>query len=174
MKVLIIQAEYQKSYWDLNQIIRFTVKKPVFPPKELLLISILLPITWNRKIIDLNYDRLRKNDLLEADYIFINATEKQYSSTVRLIKKCTAANSKVIGCGPLFTEYFGEFEHLDHLVLDNIRTTLPQLINDIENSHSKKVYHSNPFFEIRKASESYYSVKTISGKFSENIQLAYH
>ncbi|MCY1720675.1 hypothetical protein OU798_09995 [Prolixibacteraceae bacterium Z1-6] len=174
MKVLIVQPEYAKSYWSLDHFMRFTGKKPAFPAKELLLISILLPITWNRKIVDTNFDRLRESDLQWSDYIFINASEKQYKSTVQILNKSESASGKIVGCGPLFTEYFGEFEKVDHLVLDNIRKTLPKFINDLENNNAKKVYHSNPFFEIRKASESYYSVKRIAGKFSDNIQLAYY
>jgi len=173
MKVLIIGPEHPKSEWKFTPLLKLVSKKPAFPPRELLLISILLPITWERKIIDINTDKLKTSDIKWADYVFINASEKQYKSTVRLIKKCVSAGIKIIGCGPLFTEYFGEFEKLEHLVLDNIRATLPQFINDLENKDTKRIYHSNPFFEIRKESESYYSVKTISGKFSESIQLAY-
>ncbi|WP_346855742.1 hypothetical protein [uncultured Draconibacterium sp.] len=174
MKVLIIGPENSPSKWNFNPFLKLFAQKPVFPPRELLLISILLPITWERKIIDLNTDKLHTNDLLWADYVFVNAGENHYYTAGKLIKKCMSNGAKIIGCGKLFTEYFAEHENLDHLVLDNIRTTLPLFINDLENNKPKRVYHSNPFFEIRKANESYYSVKNISCRLSENIQLAYY
>ena len=78
-----------------------------------------------------------------------------------------------MACGSLFTEYFEEYENVEHLVLDDIRKTLPQFINDIEENKTKKVYHSNPLFEIRKFTEPYYSLANISDGLSQNIQLSH-
>lgn len=120
----------------------------------------------------MNHEKLKTKDILWADYIFINADEKRYKSTVKSINCITTLGKKIVACGSLFTEYFEEFEKIEHLVLDNIRMTLPQFINDLENENPQSVYHSNPFFEIRKVTESYYSLASFSGKFSENIQFA--
>lgn len=173
MKVLIISPSKPKTIGKFNKLLTIFSKKNTFPPKELLLISILLPITWDRKIIDMDTNKLGTKDIKWADYIFINANETQYNTAIKTIKKCNSLNKKIIACGSLFTEYFDEFENLEHLALDNIRTTLPQLINDLENKKQKKVYHSNPFFEIRKSSESYYSLANFSRRFLDSIQLAY-
>lgn len=171
MKVLIICPRQQKSTWKVNKILTIFSKKTTFPPKELLLISILLPITWDRKIIDMNTDKLSKKHIRWADYIFINANESQYNTTIKTIKRCNSYNKKIIACGSLFTEYFEEFENLEHLALDNMRTTLPQLIDDLENNKQKKVYHSNPFYEIRKYSEPYYSLANFSRIFLDKACL---
>lgn len=172
MKILLVYPKYPDTSWSLNSMFNLSSNKNTFVPKDLLLISVLLPITWERKLVDLNKEKLSKKDILWADYIFIHANEKQYKSAVKSIDTFTLLNKKVVACGSLFTEYVEEFENVDYLVLDNIRATLPQFINDLENEKPQKVYHSNPFFEIRKAVESYYSLATISGKFSENIQFA--
>ncbi len=174
MKVLMIYPEYPKTFWSFNHVLEMFSTTAAFPPKELLHLSILLPITWERKIVDMNTQKLNKKEIQWADYIFISANEKQYSSTIKTIKNCNCLQKKIVACGPLFTEYVEDFDNVEHLLLDNIEITLPLLINDLENKKSKKVYHSNPFFEIRRFTESYYSLTSISDNFSRNIQLSYY
>lgn len=174
MKILIVYPEYPKSFWSLNRTIEMFSSKAKFPPKELLHLSVLLPITWQRKFVDMNTSKLSKREMEWADYIFISANEKQHASTIKTIKRCNCIHKKIVACGPLFTEYTEEFENVEHLLLDNIEITLPELIDDLESQKTKKVYHSNPFYEIRRFAESYYSVTSISDKFSRNIKLSYY
>lgn len=173
MNILIVYPKFFRPFWSFANTSKLVSEKSTLPPKELLKISIHLPITWERKLIDLNNEKMKKADILWADYIFLSAKEEQYNSTLQTIEKCKILSKKIVACGSLFSEYYEEFEHLEHLVLDDTRTTLPQLINDLENEEPHKVYHSNPFFEIRKLTESYYSLTNISGSFSQNIQLSH-
>ena len=174
MKILIVYPEYPKTFWSFNHFFELFSKKETFPPKELLHLSILLPITWERKLVDMNTRKISKAELQWADYILISANEGQYDSTLKTIKSCCSRHKKIVASGPLFTEYAEEFEGVEHLLLDNIEITLPELVHDLENQKTKKVYHSNPFFEIRKFTESYYSLTSISDNFSRNIQLSYY
>ncbi|NQU52856.1 MAG: hypothetical protein HQ522_09995 [Bacteroidetes bacterium] len=171
MKILIVYPKFAEAFWSFTNAIKLVSKKSIFPPKDLLVVSIHLPITWERKLIDLNTDKLKRRDILWADYILISAEEKQQISAIKIIEKCNSLGRKIVASGSLFTEYSEEFENVDHLVLEDVRISLPLLINDLENEEPKKVYHSNPFFEIRKFTESYYTITNISESLSQNIQL---
>lgn len=173
MNILIVYPKFPTPFWSFTNTSKLVSEKKTFSPKDLLIISILLPITWERKLIDLNTDKLKKKDIRWADYILISAKEEQHNSTIKTIKKCNSLSTKIIASGALFTEYWEEFKNVEHWVLDDIRITLPLLINDLEEEKPKKVYHSNPFFEIRRFTESYYSLTGISGNFSQNIQLSH-
>lgn len=170
MKILVIYPEFPKSFWN-SKILRLGSKKVTIPPRELLEVSILLPITWDRKLIDMNSKKLKRSDLDWADYIFIRANEGQSDSTLEVIERCSSTGKKMVGIGKLFTGDAEEYENLEHLVLDDFKITLPLLIYDFEHKNEKKVYHSNPFFEIRKIMEPYYSLAGFSGNFSHNIEL---
>ena len=85
MNILIVHPEYENNK---RKLFKSFSKKPKFPPKELILISTLLPITWERKRVDLNYDKLRKQDIFWADYVFVSAGEKQQTSALATIKFC--------------------------------------------------------------------------------------
>lgn len=173
MNILIVYPKYNKTEWRFTDLFKRGSDKPAFPPKESLMMSILLPITWERKHVDLNAEKLKRTDVLWADYVFISANEEQYQSTTQIIKMCNSLSSKIVACGSLFTEYFEDFKNVEHLVLDDFRITLPQLINDLENEIPEKVYHSNAFFEIRRYSETYYSLKSLAGRLSQNIKISY-
>lgn len=171
MNILIVYPKYKNTEQSFTDLFKFASKKSTFPPKESLIISTYLPITWERKHIDLNTEKLKRKDILWANYVFISAKEEQYNSAKQTIEKCNSLNRKIVASGSLFTEYDEEFDQIEHLVLDDFRITLPLLINDLENEEPKKVYHSNPFFELRKFTESYYSLKSISGLLSQNIRM---
>lgn len=173
MNILIVYPKYIKTEWNFTNLFKTSSDKSAFPPKESLITSILLPITWERKHIDLNVEKLKTKDIRWADYIFISGKEEQYQSASKTIKRCKILDKKIVAFGLLFTEYYDEFENVDYLVLDDFRITLPLLINDLENKEPKTVYHSNAFFEIRRNSESYYSLKSITGSFLQNIQISY-
>lgn len=173
MNVLIVYPKFRENFLSFKKALKLVSKKSAIPPKELLITSILLPITWDRKLVDMNSEKLKKRDILWADYIFISANEEQYNSTIKTIEKCNSLDRKIVASGSLFTEFFEEFENIEHLVLDDIRITLPLLIYDLENEKPVKVYHSNPFFEIRRFTESYYSLANFTTNFSQNIQLSY-
>ena len=49
MNVLIVYPELCKSFWSLINPSKIVSEKSIFPPKELIVISILLPITWEKK-----------------------------------------------------------------------------------------------------------------------------
>ena len=173
MNVLIVYPEFPKTFWSFTNTIKLFSKQSTSTPKELLRISILLPITWKRKRIDLNNEKLKKSDILWADYIFISAKDEQIKSTFKSIERCKILGKKVVGTGPLFNDYFEEFEQVDNLILDDMRITLPLFINDVENGKTEKIYHSNPFFEIRNFTEPYYSLTSFSDSFPQNIQMSY-
>lgn len=173
MNILIVYPRYNKTEWSFTDFFKRKSDQSNFPPKESLITSILLPITWERKHVDLNVEKLNAKDIVWADYVFINAKEEQYKSSIQTIKKCKLSDKKIVAIGSLFTEFYDEFEQVDHLVLDDFRITLPELIYDLENEAPKEVYHSNAFFEIRRFSETYYSLKSITGSFLQSIQISY-
>jgi hypothetical protein len=173
MNILIVYPRHNKTRWSFTDLLKRGADQSKFPPKESLITSTFLPITWERKHLDLNSEKLKTKDINWADYIFISGKEEQYKSASQTIKKCKLFGKKIVAFGLLFTEYYDDFEQVDHLVLDDFRITLPELISDLENEIPKKVYHSNAFFEIRRYSETYYSVKSIVGSFLQNIQISY-
>ncbi len=142
MKILLVYPEYPDTFWSFRHAIKVSSKKAVFPPLGLLTVASLLPSSWEKKLVDMNTDRLKSADIQWADYVFISAMVIQRQSTLEVIQKCRALHKKTVAGGPLFINQHEEFTDVDHLVLDEAEITLPLLLKDIENGCAQHLYTS--------------------------------
>ena len=151
MKILLVYPEYPDTFWSFKYALRFVSKKAAHPPLGLLTVATILPKKWEKKLIDLNIEKLKTKDILWADYIFIGAMGAQYNSTVDVIDRCKSHGKKIVAGGPLFTEDYEKFENVDHLVLNEAEITLPQFLHDLENGSAKKIYQTHEFAESKES-----------------------
>ncbi|NQU52857.1 MAG: B12-binding domain-containing radical SAM protein [Bacteroidetes bacterium] len=170
MKILLVYPEYPDTFWSFKHALKFVSKKASFPPLGLLTVSALLPIHWERKLIDLNTKGLKERDILWADYIFISAMGAQYNSAVEVIERCKSLGKKVVAGGPLFTEDFEKFETVDHLVLNEAEITLPLFLKDLDNKITKRIYQTTQFADIKASPTPDYSLINLANYSSKSIQ----
>jgi radical SAM superfamily enzyme YgiQ (UPF0313 family) len=102
MNILLVYPMYPDTFWSFKHALKFVSKKASFPPLGLLTVAAMLPDDWNKKLIDMNADELKNEDILKADFVFISAMSVQNKSADEVIKRCKKLNTKVVG-GPLFT-----------------------------------------------------------------------
>jgi len=146
--ILMIYPKYSKTFWSFENILDILGKKASFPPLGLLSISPMLPMTWNKKLIDMNTDPLTDSDIQWADYVFISAMIVQKDSAVKAIERIKKMGKTVVAGGPLFTTSWEEFTNVDHLFLGEAENTLPEFIKDLENNTAKHIYESKQFPDI--------------------------
>jgi radical SAM superfamily enzyme YgiQ (UPF0313 family) len=140
MKVLLVYPKYPESFWSFHHALKFIGKKSAHPPLGLLTVASLLPDEWEVKLVDLNVENLRDEDIAWADYVFISAMVIQRSSVEDVIKRCLDTGVKVVAGGPLFTMEPEEFDQVNHLVLDEAEVTLPEFLADLEKGVPKHIY----------------------------------
>lgn len=166
----MIYPKYPDTFWSFKYALKFISKKAANPPLGLLTVASLLPAKWEKKLIDLNIEKLKTKDILWADYIFIGAMGIQYQSTVDVIERCKTHNKKIVAGGPLFTEDYEKFETVDHLVLNEAEITLPLFLQDLKSGKAKKIYQTNEFAEIKESPAPDYSLIKLSKYSSKSIQ----
>ena len=110
----------------------------------------MLPLNWEKRLIDLNVMELKEKDLKWADYVFISAMAVQRESVVEVIKRCKAVDKKMVAGGPLFTMEHKQFPDVDYFVLNEAEETLPQFLHDLELGQLQRVYTSTEFPDIHK------------------------
>ena len=71
MKILMIYPDYENTFWGFKRILRLLGKKASFPPLGLLTIGGMLPLHWEKKLVDMNTDKLEEKHILWADYVFV-------------------------------------------------------------------------------------------------------
>jgi radical SAM superfamily enzyme YgiQ (UPF0313 family) len=149
MKVLLIYPEFPDTFWSFKHALKFIRKKASLPPLGLLTVAAMLPEDWEKRLIDLNVQKLDDRDLAWADYALISAMIVQRSSTQQVISRCKDAGLKVIAGGPLFTSEADQFDQVDHFVLNEAEVTLPLFLADLENGCCRRTYTAVQFPDLQ-------------------------
>jgi radical SAM superfamily enzyme YgiQ (UPF0313 family) len=143
MKILLVYPRYPDTFWSFRHALKFLSKKASFPPLGLLTVAAMLPAEWDKRLVDMNVSALYDEDIKWADYVFISAMVVQKDSAKEVITRCRGLNIKVVVGGPLFTTGHEEFEGVDHFVLGEAETTLPQFLTDLAEGHPQPFYMSD-------------------------------
>ena len=154
MRILLVYPEFPDTFWSFKHALRFIHKKAASPPLGLLTVAAMLPVEWEKRLVDLNVTNLTPKDLAWADYVFISAMIVQRDSARAVIARCKNFESKgangvkVVAGGPLFTMEHEQFPQVDHFVLNEAELTLPLFLEDLARGHAKPIYTTNEYPDI--------------------------
>lgn len=172
MNILLIYPEFPDTFWSFKYALRFVQKKSVSPPLGLLTVAAMLPSDWSLKLIDLNIARLSKQDLGNADYVFISAMNVQRKSVDEVVRLCKSAGVKMVAGGPLFTMEYEQFPEIDYLVLNEAEITMPMFLKDLENGCAKRVYSTTDYADIHLTPVPLWHLVNHKNYNSANIQFS--
>jgi len=131
MNILLVYPMYPDTFWSFKHALKFVSKKASFPPLGLITVAAMLPDNWDKKLIDMNAEELKNEDILRADFVFLSAMSVQSKSADEVIQRCKKLNTKIVAGGPLFTSSSENYEDVDHLVLNEAEITLPLFLDDL-------------------------------------------
>ena len=103
MKILLIYPQFPETFWSFKHALKFVSKKAAYPPLGLLTVASMLPAAWEKRLIDMNVERLRDEDIAWADHIFVSAMAIQRESVAEVVDHIHALGKAVVAGGPLFT-----------------------------------------------------------------------
>ncbi len=83
MKTLMIYPKYPDTYWSFKHALKFISKKAAVPPLGLITVSAMLPGDWEKKLVDLNIEELKKSRIRMGRLCFF----KQYVRSKRIGKR---------------------------------------------------------------------------------------
>jgi radical SAM superfamily enzyme YgiQ (UPF0313 family) len=170
MKILLVYPKNPDTFWSFKHALRFVFKKATNPPLGLLTVASILPDEWEKRLVDMNVSKLRDHDIEWADYVFISATTIQKKSVSEVIARCKAKNVKIVAGGPLFTSSYDEYDHVDHLVLNEAEITLPRFLKDLRKGNPRHKYTSRSWADLRKTPVPTWSLLEMKKYASMNIQ----
>ncbi len=170
MNILFIYPKCPDTFWAFKHALRFVSKKALHPPLGLLTVAAMLPVEWQKRLIDMNTDTVRDSDVLWADYVFISAMAVQRKSAKELIARCKAAGARIVAGGPLFTASPDDFPDVDHLVLDEAENSLPPFLDDLARGKARRIYRSDGFPELDRTPAPLWGLIKMKRYFSMNLQ----
>ena len=150
MKILLVYPEFPDTFWSFKYALNFIRKKASSPPLGLLTIASMLPAEWEKKLVDMNVQRLKDKDLAWADFVFISAMTVQRESVKKVIHRCNETGVKVVAGGPLFTMESEGFEGVDHFVLNEAEITLVEFLKDLGAERPQKKYITDKYADMHK------------------------
>ena len=140
MKILLVNPEFPETYWSFRHALPFEGKRSVFPPLGLMTVSGLLPRSCERRLIDLNVERLKDAHIQWADMVFITGMLAQKVSLHETVKRCKQMGKKIVLGGPYVTSTIEELPDADHIFQGEAETTLPQFFQDFERGEARRTY----------------------------------
>jgi len=135
VKILLVYPLYPNTFWSFKHALKFVSKKATFPPLGLLTVASLLPEEWDKKLIDLNIEKITDADILWADYVFISAMSIQSESADKVIEKCISLRTKIVAGGPLFTSSYEYYKNVQ------IHLTIVEVSHPLGYHKSNKLHH---------------------------------
>ena len=151
MKILMVYPDYENTFWGFKRILRLLGKKASFPPLGILTVGAMLPDQWEKKLVDMNTDKLEEKDIKWADYVFVSAMIVQKETAKKVIELAKKLGKPVVAGGPLFTTGHENFPEVDHLVLGEVEDYFHEVIKDMEEGKLKKMYQNTGFPSISKS-----------------------
>jgi hypothetical protein len=88
MKALLVYPEFPDTYWSFRHALKFEKKRSPFPPLGLLTLASMLPSNWEKRLVDLNVERLTNADIEWADMVFASAMLVQSPSLKKVVARC--------------------------------------------------------------------------------------
>jgi radical SAM superfamily enzyme YgiQ (UPF0313 family) len=150
VNILLISPEFPDTFWSFSHALRFIRRRTSMPPLGLLTVAALLPVEWNKRLVDLNVTTLTDADLEWADYAFVGAMVVQRRSAVNVVARCKTAGVPIVAGGPLFTMEHEQFADVDHFVLDEAELTLPPFLADLEHGCAQHIYRATGYADLTK------------------------
>ncbi len=140
MKVLLLYPEFPDTFWSFRHALPFLGKRSAYPPLGLLTVSALLPPHWERKLVDLNIEKLCDKDLAWADVAFLSAMLVQAPSLSDLITRCRSVGLRTVVGGPITSGEHPDYRDADHVVQGEAEGMIEELVRDLERGQARRWY----------------------------------
>ncbi|MHC4815303.1 MAG: B12-binding domain-containing radical SAM protein [Planctomycetota bacterium] len=111
MNALLVYPRFPVTYWGFQYTLRLIGKRASLPPLGLITVAALLPSHWHVRLVDLNLDLLRDDDLRWADVVLTGGLLIQVESMKEIIARTRGLRLPVVVGGPAPTtspELFGD------------------------------------------------------------------
>ena len=141
-RVLLVSPRIPTTYWSYKYALTFVRKKALLPPLGLVTVAGMLPADFELKLVDMNVEALRQEDIEWADMVFLSAMIVQQESFGKVVSMCRECETPVVAGGPYPTSSFDKIAGVDHFVLDEAELTLPEFLRDLERGKAAHVYRA--------------------------------
>ncbi len=143
MRVLLVNPEFPDSYWSGRFALPFAGRRSLLPPLGLLTVAALLPRDWEYRLVDINNDPLRDEDIRWADVAMLTGMLVQRRSLHEVLARCRREGLRTVVGGPYATALPGELALADHVVVGEAEDLAADLAADLSAGRAKPLYRES-------------------------------
>jgi radical SAM superfamily enzyme YgiQ (UPF0313 family) len=142
MNALLIYPEFPETFWSFKHALKFLGKRASQPPLGLMTVAALLPGNWNKRLVDMNVERLRDRELAWADVVLISGMHIQRESLIAIVDRCRARGLRTIVGGPIASSLSAADLKADHVVIGEAESLIAGLARDLEQGTAEPIYQA--------------------------------
>jgi radical SAM superfamily enzyme YgiQ (UPF0313 family) len=169
-RILMVYPEIPPTYWSYKYALPFLGYRATMPPLGLITIAAMLPDHYEVRLLDMNIDRLKREDIIDADIVFISAMIIQKDSFQKVVEICNECGTPVAAGGPYPTSSYQNIQGVDYFILNEGEMTLPRFIHDLERGDPKHIYLDTTKPDITKTPPPRYDLLDISAYATMAVQ----
>lgn len=138
-KVLLVQPLAPKTYWGFQYSVHLIGKGAPLPPLGLATLAALLPADWPVRLVDLNVEPLREEDLRWADALLLTGMLVHAASMQEVLARAKARGLRTVVGGPAASARPELFPLADHLFCGEAEERLGPLVEALEQGGGARV-----------------------------------
>ncbi len=142
MNALLIYPQFPETFWSFKYALSFLGKRAAQPPLGLMTVAALLPGNWNKRLVDMNVERLSNRDLDWADVVLLSGMHIQREALVAIVERCRARGLRTVVGGPITSSVPAAELKADHVVIGEAESLIADLARDLEQGVAKAVYQA--------------------------------
>jgi radical SAM superfamily enzyme YgiQ (UPF0313 family) len=142
MNALLVYPQFPDTYWSFKHALKFLGKRAAQPPLGLMTVAALLPVEWNKRLVDTNVERLRDRDLAWADVVLLSGMHIQLAPLLAIVERCRARGLRTVVGGPIASSVPAAELKADHIVIGEAEDLIATLTRDLEQGTAKPVYQA--------------------------------
>jgi radical SAM superfamily enzyme YgiQ (UPF0313 family) len=150
MNVLLIYPEFPDTYWSFKHALPFEGKRSAYPPLGLLTVASMLPVSWNKRVVDANVRPLKQDDVEWADLAMFSGMLVQKPHMLELLATCRQHGIRTVVGGPITSGASDMCDYADHIIVGEAEDILPGFLRDLEAGNAQRVYHGSDLPELDK------------------------
>ena len=141
LKALLIWPRFPPSFWGFEGVLDIIPERSIMPPLGLVTVAALCPPTWDLRLLDLGFDELRDEDLLDADLILVSAMHAQRLSTLAVLDRARALGRRTFIGGPwASSEPDFLLTRADHVMVGEAEEVFTGIAHALEDGSAHALY----------------------------------
>ncbi|HSQ64307.1 MAG TPA: B12-binding domain-containing radical SAM protein [Polyangiaceae bacterium] len=132
MRLLLVYPEFPTTYWGFQHALPLIGKRATLPPLGLISVAALLPQGWEMRLVDMNVEPLRRDDVSWADVVLVGGMLVQEPSLHQVLAQARQLGRRTVVGGPACTTSPDRFDDADCLFLGEAEERVDALVAAIE------------------------------------------